>query len=922
MKTFRSTSLFCLIFLMAAAGLRPAAAQTRGAVTGRVLDADEGLPLPGATVAVEGTAWGTATDLSGRFTLHAVPEGTQRLSVSYLGYRSQTVEVAVAAGAVATVEATLESDLLELDGVTVEAIRQGQARALNQQKTALNIKNVVAADLMGRFPDPNAAEALQRVPGLSVQRDHGEGRYVLIRGMDARLTNVMINGEAIPSPEGQIRSVALDVIPADQLASIEVNKALTPDLDADGIGGSVNLITKTPRVDCTTLKASLATGYNSLVGNDNFQGAFTYGSRTGKDGRLGFVFSGSYYRTDRGTDNNEMTWGAEDFDDAEHTVLEDFQLRDYVITRERLGLSGAVDYALGENSVFYARGIFNRFGDQEYRRRLRVRFDKGDYESPTQVTDARLEREIKDRYEVQDVYSLQLGAEHTLARQIALSYSLSASHAHEREPDRRDMTFRQKKVDLSYDVSDPAFPAYSIDNGKDPYDPAAYAFDDLVIENNMTTDQNLTARLDVSVPYHLGANTGTIKLGGKYRAKRKDQQNDVRILDGFEGDLMMDQVVGTFEDDDFMEGRYQIGQSPGPDQVEAFYDEHAGLFELNENDSREDTDPANYEATEHIAAGYAQAALTAGRVQALFGVRYEHTDLDYTGNEVVFDDEGDYESTQPVGGANTYGHFFPMLHLRYSLTERTNLRFAATRSLSRPHYYDLVPYRFVKREKEELERGNPLLQPTTASNLDVLAEHYVASLGIVSAGAFYNRLNDYVYESISEIDGGVYDQYEAVQPVNGEQATLWGFEVNWQQQLTFLPGFLDGLGIYANYTYTTSKANVENRDESIPLPGQATHTGNIAVSYEKHGFSGRVSLNLHGKYIDLVGEEAIDDVYYDRHVQVDASASQRILPNLRVFVEVINLTNTPLRYYQGTSSRPIVQEYYSWWSHVGLKFDF
>ena len=907
-----------LIFFGLAWSPMPAMAQAPGTVTGRVTDAVENLPLPGATVSVEGTTLGTATDLDGQFFLQGLPAGPHRLTVSYMGYRTQTLDVTVAAGEAATVEATLESELIELDGVIVEAIRQGQARALNQQKTAVNIKNVVAADLIGRFPDPNTAEALQRVPGLSVHRDQGEGRYVHIRGLDARLTHVTINGVAIPAPEGQIRSVALDVIPADQLASIEVHKALTPDLDADGIGGSVNLITKTPSLERRLFKASLAGGYNNLVSQDNLQGSVTYGDRAG---RLGFLVSGSYYRTERGTDANEMTWGAEDFDEAEHTVLEDLQLRDYLITRERIGLSGSVDYTLTAHSFLYLRGIFNRFGDQEDRRRLRVRFDKGDYDTPTQVSDARLERETKDRYEVQDIYSLQLGGEHLLADRFALAYSLSMSHAQEKEPNRRDMTFQQKKVDVSYDMADPDFPAFTIENDVDPFDPAAYAFDDLVIENNITTDRNVTARLDFSIPYRVGSGVGSIKLGGKLRHKTKDRLNDIRILDGFDGDLMLDQVVGSFEDPDFLDGRYQIGRSANPDQVEAFYNEHAALFELNENDSHEDTDPANYEASEQVTAGYAQTTVTVGRLQTLFGLRYEQTDLDYIGNTVVFDDDGNYEATTPVTGANAYGRLFPMLHLRYRLFDQTNLRLAATRTLARPHYYDLVPYRFIKREKEELEQGNPLLQPTDAANLDVLVEHYIRPLGVFSAGVFYKRLDDYTFHSLSEVDGGVYDGYEVVQPVNGDRATLRGFEVNWQQQLTFLPGFLDGLGVYANYTYTASETRVPGRAATITLPGQATHMGNLAISYEKHGFSGRIAANLHGAYLNLVGEDADDDVYYDRHVQIDVSASQRVRPNLRVFVEMINLTNTPVRYYQGASSRPIKQEYYSWWSRLGLKVD-
>jgi TonB-dependent receptor len=204
-------------------------------------------------------------------------------------------------------------------------------------------------------------------------------------------------------------------------------------------------------------------------------------------------------------------------------------------------------------------------------------------------------------------------------------------------------------------------------------------------------------------------------------------------------------------------------------------------------------------------------------------------------------------------------------------------------------------------------------------NFDLLGEHYFQGIGILSGGVFYKKLNDIIYPSIFEMAGGDYDGYLVEQAIQGEKATLFGFELNWQQQLTFLPGFLNGFGIYANYTYTTSDADVSGR-EGVPLPGQAGNVANFAVSYEKGGFSGRVSMNYHGSYLDALGEDEDHDVFYDNHLQWDISLSQRLFGGMQVYAQAINLNNVPLRYYIGKTDRPIQREFYSWWIHAGIKY--
>ena len=393
-----------------------------GAVVGYVTGAEQGGPLAGATVTLDGLPQRTATDRQGAFRLTGVPAGTHKLLVSCIGRAPGQQDVTVVAGRSLEVDVRLASDVGYSETVTVtsDPITEGQASALNQQKTALNITNVVSADQIGSFPDPNAAEALSRIPGVSIARDQGEGRYVLIRGTEARLNSIMIDGERIPAPEGDLRQVALDSVPADQLQTIEVSKAITADMDGDSIGGAVNLITK----QATSRRQALfsgAGGYNGLqddYGQSQFSG--TFGQRAYAS-RLGFLIGGSATKLHRGSENFEA-----DYDDG---ALEELQTRDYVITRERYGLNGAVDYRANPNSSFVVRGIYNKFRDYEVNNRPEF-----------QVGDSRIERVLKNRQQDQKILSFSGTGNHLLSNAgTTLDYRLSWSMAEEHQPDRLDI---------------------------------------------------------------------------------------------------------------------------------------------------------------------------------------------------------------------------------------------------------------------------------------------------------------------------------------------------------------------------------------------------------------------------------------------------------------------------------------------------
>jgi TonB-dependent receptor len=885
-----------------AQGLAPAAGFDAGTVVGRVTDA-EARPLVAAEVRVEGTALRAVTDRTGTFRIVNLPVGSHILRAEAMGYETGEAAVQIEEGTATVQNFSLRPAPLLLEGLEITGQRRGQAAALQQQRTADNIKTVVSSEFMGRFPDPNAAEAIQRLPGVSVFRDQGEGRYVLIRGSAPALSSMTINGERIPSPEGDVRYVALDVIPADLLAGIEVSKTLTPDQDADAIGGSVNLVTKSPVRGLSLFDLTLAGGYNQLTSDHIQQFAGTFARRFGADEKWGLILGGSWYNTNRGSDNIEFDWDDQD--------LEELQLRDYIVNRERRGITGTLDYQFDDQvSRLYLQGIWNDFSDQEFRRRTTLA-----------LLDGEAERELKDRLEIQKIMSLAGGGSQLLGS-ARLDYRMSYSYAEESEPKARYPVFVAEDLDFTVDRSDPDRPRYSETTGR-LTDYSAFEFDGYELNDNRSTDRDFTTSLDFTVPYGLGSLPASLRLGGKARIKKKDREDNLTIYDGFDGDYVLSDVVGGFEDKGFFKGGckgcYELGRIADGKKSWEFFQANRSLFELDGDGTRADSDAEDFDADENVFAGYVMTTVDAGRWRFIPGVRVEYTDLSYRGNEVTFDEDGDYESTRPVSETNSYVHVLPGLNMRLRLDERTNVRAALTRSLARPNYWDLVPYRLVSREDDELELGNPDLDVTTSTNVDLLFERYFQSIGLFSAGVFYKRLSDYIYESIYDVTSGPYAGYEAVQPVNGGNATLWGLEFAFNQQLTFLPGALSGLGIYANYTWTDSEAEIIGRASGNRLPGQAKHIANLSLSYEKYGFTGRLALNHFGEFIDEVGDEPSEDRIHDARSQLDLSMAYTLGRNAQLFLEVINLTDECFCFYRGDPSRPEQKEYYSRWGHLGIK---
>jgi TonB-dependent receptor len=460
-------------------------AQT-GTISGVITD-DYGLYVPGANVYIESIKKGTVSDFNGRFTLVQVPIGNQDLKITYLGYADVVETVEVIKGKTTALKFVMKTDNNVLEEVIISTSTGGEAKALNKQKSNLNITNVISTDQIA-----NIGDAIKRIPGITMQLDQGEARNLIVRGLSPQLNSVTLNGSRIPSAEGDNRNIQMDLIPSDMIQSIEVNKAVTPDMDADAIGGSVNLVTRTAPQNFR-LSATAGSGLNFINDKRVLNGSLLLGDRS-KNGKFGWMISASVNDSDFGSDNFEADWdnkfeyntGVQDTDEEDileevdvNPYAKEFQIRKYLVQRIRRSFSANLDYQLNSSNHLYFKSMYNWRDDRENRFRLKQEIKDGEDIAADEFTIANnnlvsfpvdVKRETKGginnsrnenrRLEDQRMQNYTLGGDHLFGN-VEIDWMASFAKASEERLNERYVTFE-------YDGDDPIIVNNDVSNLKSP----------------------------------------------------------------------------------------------------------------------------------------------------------------------------------------------------------------------------------------------------------------------------------------------------------------------------------------------------------------------------------------------------------------------------------------------------------------------
>jgi TonB-dependent receptor len=658
--------LTCTLLLIPAAS----AQSGKGTIAGRVSDSSGGA-LIGAQVTVQPKGVSVVSDAQGQFFTNNLEPGSYTVTVTYVGFKTFTQTVSVAAGQAASVEAKLDVESQNLQVLVTAERASGEAEAVNRELTADNIVQVLPADVIRSLPNANMADALGRLPSVTIERDEGEGKYVQVRGTEPRLTNTTIDGINVPSPESQVRQIKFDAIPADIVESVEINKTLQANMDGDGIGGSVNLVTKTAG-ERPTVNVSGMGGYTPIQGGRNLvETTSTVGQRFGVNKKLGVLIGGSYDWNGRGIDDTEPVPDIANLGVPSQALhFNSADIREYQYYRSRWGLAGSADYKLAEGSDIYIRGLysdFHNYGDRwvysltDNTQGISLLGSNGCATDPTTgLTTPPCTGVPSFNAQIRRpdyaIGSVLLGGKHVLtttwyAWDISAARSSQVGQIGDRTPS------------FNADGLATSSCQYDLANTKSLYVPQwtpacfteAYTNQSNFPLHRMEISHGLTAQLNLqgsgaaAKRYHLGSHLSTIEIGGKFRNAHKfaNTFTDDYSPSGTGTPLLLSQFPNKLTNNNYYNGAYKLG--PNPNFFDIYNSFNKDLAANPGNYSLTTDTSSQFDLIEKVSAGYVMNTIDFSKIRLVAGVRFEGTNLDTS--SPAFDTNGNFVGNTKLNGS-------------------------------------------------------------------------------------------------------------------------------------------------------------------------------------------------------------------------------------------------------------------------------
>ena len=911
-------SFFSLLFLLAACVLR---GQNVSVFKGIVTDATTGIPVVSAEILdSEGSRLGFSK-LDGTFRISANADKINVL-ITHPDYENRTLPL----DANIRASITLTSILEQIGGVDI-TIRKGEnseASGRFTEKVSMNLRNVISAQEIEISPDLTVANVIQRVSGVSIERnDNGDGQHAIVRGMDKRYNYTLVNGIKIPSPDNKNRYVPLDIFPSDLLDRLEVSKALTPNMEGDAIGGVIDMKLKdapnrfmlnvnagtgysqifldrpyrtfdASEVNRKSPAASNPAGYQATIddfptSNLNFTDIQApinqlFGMSVGNrflNGKLGGILALSYQNTYRGANSMFMSTFIQP--ETNTPYYEILQLRKFSAQQQRSGIHTKWDYKINRQHELSFYGAYISLVDRQTRDRTDTILKIARGQGPGT---GRVELRNRSRQQFQNIYSGTLQGKH-LFGDLKTDWSLVYSLAQQDNPDMAQFALM---TGVSRDTL------------------GNYIRDPEVIERDFTrrwinnSDQDIAVYLNNAYLMGLGAGEVEWSAGGLFRHKVRTHQFASYLFNNF--------PIGQVWTGDARNHTWKLRNSIGTPK-----------------------DPLNYDCNEDVLGLYAMGKYTVRQLELLGGVRMENTAFSWITQAP--------SNVAGRTGDKAYSDILPSIHAKYKLNNRkTQLRSSYFASISRPSFFEVIPYEI--NEEDFRERGNPFIERTKAHNFDLRFEHFDGPVNKIMAGAFYKIINNPI-ENALVIDG----QNIFAQPNNFGTATNYGFELD-------MAYYLGNFGLRGFYTFTQSEITTtklvkfrnaagtlteRSEEQTRPLQGQSKHIFNASFLYKnaRKGTDVQLSGVYTGQRIISVSPYKDNDVWQRAFFIVDFSVEQRINKRFTAYVKVNNLLNTPLRadillpntfnpeqapYLDASNSVLVREDLYGQTYFGGIKFNF
>lgn len=937
----------------------------KASINGTVADTSQGIVQGARVVVTPGNAVATTNNL-GQFTVEGLAPGTYTVSITAAGYTPLTQSVSLSAGQAAPFNAVLQVGTASTQVVVSAGTGpiQTTMQAINEEITSANIVSVMPLTEIKALPNTNIADAAGRLPGVTLQRNEGQGEYVQVRGLDPRLTNVTVDGVTLPAPEVAVSQVDLTTIPDNMVQSIVINKTLSANQDADGIAGSVDLVTKTAGAQ-PYFTAETTMGYTPIQ-NTRYVGKVdtTAGMRFGADKRWGLIggFEADY--NGAGIDNIQPS-PALNPDGSTTPYYSKNTQRMYRFNEQRWGATSTLDYKMSPKTTFALHFLLSDFKDflDKYYYEIGP---KAQFYQSDQTRNPGIGSLILDGSHILNNSWVQWGSAISRSRFLNAGGDPRAEWnpvSSLKNYDKANCVYAGTPASIYRPEWSPGCESPNATEADNNFGPENYLLSTYRTTSGQAVELNLQEWAGMGFNYHLGSHSATFEFGGEFRNSHAFEYAWTPQYD-YGGPAAGDPNAATvapfetgFNYPSYYDGTYHMGPVTSWGALTSYFQANPGYFTLDVPTTQEGSDSANFDLIQRISAGYAMNTINWSKLSLQTGLRFEATQVHVLGyyvnpaagpNGDGFDNNGNWVGTTPETTTQSYVVPLPSVQARWMVSQMTAIRAVYSRGISRPNPYDLVPYILDNGEgtAPRYNIGSPNEQPTHANNYDLLLEQQLRPFGVIEAGYFYKQLYDPIVETYTscEVAGSLCDisgnsaTDEAQQDVNANNASVSGLEFSWRQRLSYLPGPLGGLNMMANYSYADSHTNgIPGRTDSPSLIGTARNSYNLEPSYKLGRYDVHMGISYNGAYNyayqwfnhqpDSANDTAgpangpLGDNFAYPHLQVDAQMGARVWRGLHVIVDGLNLTNEVFGYYNGQPQYVTQREYYKPTFSATLRWD-
>ncbi|MBK8946746.1 MAG: TonB-dependent receptor [Ignavibacteriae bacterium] len=975
-KTLLSLSILLLIF-----SYSNIFSQT-GSIKGRILDSSTKEALFGANVIIKGTSLGSASDLDGNYIIRNISVGKQNLEISYIGYNPKSIEINIVENRIINYDVELDYKVLEGEVVVVTGQVEGQIQAINQQLSSNTISNVVSKSRIEELPDVNAAESIGRLPGVSISRSGGEANKVSIRGLSPKYNTVTVNGVRLPSNSGEDRSVDLSLISSNMLAGIEVKKANTADMDADALGGTIDLRLKEAP---SNFKANINAqgGYNKMLkdwGNYNINGNV---SNRFLDNQFGVILGFNADQYNRSADQYSGTYTRRDSPQGvTENIINNVITRDVNTIRDRLGASLVLDYKI-PNGRLSLNGFFNQLSWDQRRR-----------EQTYNLADNRHYILFRENGGKTNIFTAAFGSEQDFDW-FKYDFGVSLTGTETSAPNEREFNFVREGGSFVGAVTVDTHPTEISQLATN--DSTRIGIQDVYRYDTDRNENQSTVQFNVQIPINFSNDiTGHFKTGAKFRwlDRKNDQEQygrnglyygngsgpnnfltvlgeripewDVEGLVDQYGVLPISHFLSNYSRDNFLDKKFPLGFQADFNMLNRMYNALNMVTDSSESQLDKITIGSladDYEGIEHYQAAYAMAEFNFGNLFTFIpGIRYENDYSKYTA--FVFREVTINNTPAPPADLDTVtsirqnDFLLPMIHLIATPNDWLKIRLAYTQTLTRPDFNMYAPVTRINSQNNYMRAANTKIKPSVSTNFDLAVSVYENHVGLFTISGFYKSIKDLIFQynypinaDIPLLEGFLIPenwtknvQYGADTYINNENPAYYrGFEIDWQTNFWFIP-YMEGVVLNINYTRIFSEMDkqrftlvqsdrrkpgggppryymdLSDTVRSSRLPDQPSHIANITLGYDYKGFSARLSFLYQTDKVAYIDLNKELDQFSGEYSRWDFTLQQTIMENLQLFCNFTNLNERPDESFRGTSlNNPTYIEYYGLTVDFGLR---